>query len=150
MTWIRLRLTRLATVCAVVCVVGSTFAPPLAFACEGAGEEKEVITEEVKFESSNEELEKGENKTGSFKITVPVGVTYNQAAFEKGNEKWQLTAGGDTCSKKLLTGACHIDYEWLAAGAVAGKTYTDTLISISKEDNGSKEREYRLVTSNKA
>jgi hypothetical protein len=40
MMWIRLRLASTATVCVVVYIIGGLFAPTIALACEGSGEEK--------------------------------------------------------------------------------------------------------------
>lgn len=54
MTWSRLRLSSIATICAVVYIVGGILAPTMALACEGAGEEK--------VEGSLEFLQKGELK----------------------------------------------------------------------------------------
>jgi hypothetical protein len=44
MTWIRLRLTSIATVCASIYIIGGVFAPTIALACEGAGEEPQNVT----------------------------------------------------------------------------------------------------------
>jgi hypothetical protein len=40
MTWLRLRLGPIATLCAVTYIIGGVFAPAIAFACEGAGDEE--------------------------------------------------------------------------------------------------------------
>jgi hypothetical protein len=48
MTWIRLRIAFLATVCAAVYLVGGVFAPAIALACEGATEEPRLVNGEGK------------------------------------------------------------------------------------------------------
>ena len=59
MTWILLRLSTIATVCAVACVIGGIVTPTIALACEGIVEEIEEKEEkglnELKFFTKNEE-----------------------------------------------------------------------------------------------
>jgi hypothetical protein len=51
MTWNRLRLSPIAAVCGVVCIIGGTFAPTVVSACEGGGEEtEELLNAKATFE----------------------------------------------------------------------------------------------------
>ena len=88
MTWIRLRLSLGATVCAVVYIIGGIFGPTIAFACEGAGEEAEAQNISIK------PIESGTAEVASGTKTCP----------ENGEKKVEFNALTEWCEYKVING----------------------------------------------
>lgn len=93
MTWIRLRLNLTVTVCAVVCIIGGTFAPTIALACEGGAEEQTLSIKPIKEGGKCEEeagrvafkalTETCEYRVENENATEKVEVTKRELGFEE-------------------------------------------------------------------
>ncbi len=100
---IRLRLSPLVAVCLVVYIIGAIFAPTIAFACEGGGEEEpKILVKPASPYTFPQELVIN-NETGITKVTFtndgPGGWIPPAYGFAEGKLKTMRVVPGNSCEE---------------------------------------------------